>query len=238
MYERERRIAFEMQAAALPATLPAVPGIALDADYRPGSDEARIGGDWYDAFVLDDELVAFTVGDVIGHGLHAAILMTKLRLAMQAAARVDPDPRIMLRVAEATMRLANSDGYATAFGAVYERRTRLLRFASAGHPRPLVRTGNGALTELAADGCLLGAPVDAPIVLASVVLEANASVVFFTDGLIEATRDLTDGFARLRKAIAREDVMADAHPASAIVTTVLDGNVPRDDIAVLVASFS
>lgn len=239
LYERERRIAVEMQAASLPESLPAMPGIALDADYRPGSNEARIGGDWYDAFELDGGLLGLSVGDVLGHGLRAAVLMTKLRLAMQSAARVDPDPRVMLRVADATLRLANPEGYATAFAAIYDPPTRRLTYASAGHPRPVLRAADGALEELRADGVLLGVDgISAPVAPSFVALPPGSTLVLFTDGLVETTRDHAAGFARLRAALANDAVVRDARPAAALVTTVIGDDEQHDDIAVLVATFT
>ena len=79
LYERERRIAVSLQEASLPRTLPRFDRLRLAAYYRPGKTEATIGGDWYDAFALEDGRVVLTVGDVLGNGLHAAITMTKLR---------------------------------------------------------------------------------------------------------------------------------------------------------------
>jgi hypothetical protein len=239
LYERERRIAVEFQAASLPARLPNVPAVTFDADYRPASDEARIGGDWYDAFILDGDRLGLTVGDVLGHGLHAAVLMTKLRLAMQSAARVDPDPCVMLRVAEETLGHANPDGYATAFAAIYEPASRRLTYASAGHPRPVMLEGDGTLTELCSSGTMLGVHSgDDPIASDAVVVQPGATLVVFTDGLVEVTRDHVAGITRLRAALAGGRALAAEHPAAALVTTVVGSDEPHDDIAVLVATFA
>ncbi|MDB5043184.1 MAG: multi-sensor signal transduction histidine kinase, partial [Candidatus Eremiobacteraeota bacterium] len=75
LYEHERRIARRLQDAALPHTLPNIPGIAFDAFYRAGSDQAQIGGDWYDAVRLPDGRVVLSIGDVSGSGLDAAVTM-------------------------------------------------------------------------------------------------------------------------------------------------------------------
>lgn len=235
LYERERRIAIELQAASLPARLPSVPNFRISAEYRPGSDESTIGGDWYDAFNLADGRIALTVGDVLGHGLHAAITMTKLRQAMQAAAMVAPDPNVMLRVADRTLRLVDPDAYATAVAALYDRAAQTLTFASAGHPGPIVRTPDGRVCEHSSPGTLLGLHEDSACGSAVVSTPPGSTVVFFTDGLIEATRDIAQGMRRLGDAIARDDIIYAAQPAKAIVDFVLAGEAADDDIAVLVA---
>ena len=234
LYERERRIAVELQAASLPAALPRIAPLDLDAEYRPGSDEATIGGDWYDAFALEDGRVAITVGDVLGHGLHAAITMTKLRQAMQSAAMIDPDPNVMLDVADKTLRLLDPDGYATALAAVYDRAAATLVFASAGHPGPVLRTADGRIAEFASPGLLLGLRDRAQRATALVPAAPGSTVVFFTDGLVEATRDITEGYRRLHEALGRDDVVRGPRPAHAIVRHVLAGAAATDDIAVLV----
>ncbi|HWT07080.1 MAG TPA: GAF domain-containing SpoIIE family protein phosphatase, partial [Xanthomonadales bacterium] len=235
LYERERRIAVELQAASLPQSLPHVAGLELDADYRPGSDEATIGGDWYDAFVLDDGRVAITVGDVLGHGLHAAVTMTKLRQAMQAAAMVVPDPNVMLDVADKTLRLLDPDGYATALAALYDATARTLTFASAGHAGPAVRTPDGRLEDFTSEGQMLGLRPGGERATNVVPAPPGAVMVFYTDGLTEATRDTDEGQRRLHEVLARDDIVHGDRPARTIVQQVLGATEASDDIAVLVA---
>ncbi len=235
LYERERRIAVELQAASLPAALPRVPGLDLDADYRPGSDEATIGGDWYDAFVLDDGRVAITVGDVLGHGLHAAVTMTKLRQAMQSAAMVDPDPNVMLDVADKTLRLVDRDGYATALAAIYDGTAQTITFASAGHAGPAVRTADGRVEDFHSEGQMLGLRPGGEGATNVVPAVPGVVMVFYTDGLTEATRDTDEGQRRLHEALGRDDVAHGERPARTIVQQVLGTTQASDDIAVLVA---
>jgi serine phosphatase RsbU (regulator of sigma subunit) len=232
LYERERRIAIEFQAASLPARLPDVPGVRLDAAYRPGSDEATIGGDWYDAFLLDDGRLVMTTGDVLGHGLHAAVSMTKLRLAMQSAAIVDADPRLMLRVAEATLRVSDPDAYATAIAAVYDPEVRALTIASAGHPPPMMRTSEGTITELPTSGAMLGLGPSIDRDTITINLPAGATVVLYTDGLVEFKRDLAAGVERLMRALRNDSIGSD-RPAEALLAAVLAGDCAQDDIAVI-----
>ncbi len=236
-FEHERSIAASLQAASLPNRLPAARGVRLYADYRPGSAEATIGGDWYDALVLDDGSFVFTIGDVVGHGLRAAIVMTKLRQAMQAAALVDSDPNVVLAVADRTLRLHDPEAFATALAARYDPVTRRLRFASAGHPPPVLRHPDGRVEELANPGTLLGLRTAEAGPTRIAVMPRGATLLFHTDGLTEATRDIAEGQLRLVTALASGAFLAAADPAQAFVSEVLQGREAGDDVAVLIATF-
>ena len=237
-YERERRIAVALQEASLPRTLPRFDRLHLSAEYRPGKSEATIGGDWYDAFALDDGRIVLTIGDVLGNGLRAAIVMTKLRQAMQAAAMVAADPNVMLDVADKTLRLHDGEGYATALAAIYDPKADTLTFASAGHPGPMLRTQEGGVEELSTPGLLLGLRTGRDRRVRIVPIPADSMLVFFTDGLTEVTRDVEEGHARVSAALAALD-MADAqNPARSIADMVLRGEDASDDVAVLVARFA
>lgn len=236
-YERERRIAVSLQEASLPRTLPRFDRLHLSADYRPGKSEATIGGDWYDAFAIDGGRIVLTVGDVLGNGLRAAIVMTKLRQAMQAAAMLDADPNVILDVADKTLRLHDSDGYATALAAIYDPKAGALTFASAGHPGPMLRTANG-VEELSSPGLLLGLRTGKDRNQKIVQIPPESLLVFFTDGLTELTRDVDEGNARVSAALAALDVKGERNHARAIVDSVLGERDANDDIAVLAAWFA
>jgi PAS domain S-box-containing protein len=233
-YERERRIAVTLQDASLPQHLPKLPKLRLSADYRPGSNEATIGGDWYDAFLLDDGRVAVTVGDVLGNGLGAAVTMSRVRQAMRAVATLLPEPRAMLDVADRTIRDELADTYATALAGILDPVARTFTFASAGHPGPWLRRAGGGIEEFAAPGTMLGLRTPGEAVTAEITLEAGASLVFFTDGLVEGTHDIDEGYARLRAAMSDPQLLAAHDPAGVLVERILDGSPPHDDIAVLV----
>jgi PAS domain S-box-containing protein len=238
MYQHQRHIAVVLQAASLPETLARVDHLRLDAAYRPGSAEATIGGDWYDAFALEDGRIVLTVGDVLGHGLHAAITMTKLRQAMQSAAMVNADPNLMLDVADKTLRMHDADGYATALAAIYDPPSRTLTFASAGHPGPALATPDGKVCEFASPGLLLGLRGGNDRDTKDIEIPVNAVIVFFTDGLVEATRDIEEGHRRLHEALANPEIIYGPAPASSIVDAVLAGRPAGDDIAVLAATLA
>jgi PAS domain S-box-containing protein len=232
-YQRERRIAERMQAASLPKDLPVVDGVRLSADYRPGSGEATIGGDWYDAFQLKDGRVAITIGDVSGHGLEAAITMGKLRQSMRAAASLVPDPVGMLEVANRTILDEPERTYATALAAILDLKTRECLYASAGHPGPVLRLPDGAVEEHESTGVLLGFGVTISVRSASFAVPAGSTLAFFTDGLVEATRDMEEGVRRLRAALS-SGFDGEKNPARALIERVLKSESASDDVAVVV----
>jgi serine phosphatase RsbU (regulator of sigma subunit) len=236
-FEHERSIAAALQTASLPVTLPSAPGFKLYAEYRPGKAEATIGGDWYDALLLENGSVVFTIGDVVGNGLRAAIVMTKLRQAMQAAVMVDSDPNVALTVADRTLRLHDADGFATALAARYDPVTRRLRFASAGHPAPILRHPDGRIEELTNPGMLLGMRFDESAPTRVVTIPRGSALVFYTDGLVEATRDMAEGQRRFHAALERGHFLSSDAPARALVDEVLAQLEGNDDIAVLLATF-
>jgi serine phosphatase RsbU (regulator of sigma subunit) len=143
----------------------------------------------------------------------------------------------MLRVADATLRLSNADAYATAIAAVYEPETRRLTFASAGHPGPMLRRADGALEELASSGSMVGLRNGEENETCTVTIPPGATLVFYTDGLIEVVRDTDEGSRRLNDALRADDLLRAGQPAQAIVDAVLGANEARDDIAVLVVTF-
>jgi serine phosphatase RsbU (regulator of sigma subunit)/anti-sigma regulatory factor (Ser/Thr protein kinase) len=231
LYDHERRIARRLQDAALPHALPNIPGIAFDAFYRAGSDQAQIGGDWYDAVRLPDGRVVLSIGDVSGSGLDAAVTMASVRQILRGVAHVHADPAIMLDAADRTLQGDPSDPIVTAFVGVFDPVTSLLTYASAGHPRPLLRDECGAVRELRGDGLPLGVAGRLPRSAEVVEIPPGSLLVLYTDGLTEATHDLADGEQRLHAALANGAVLEAPNLAHAVHDAVLQ-DPARDDVAV------
>jgi Stage II sporulation protein E (SpoIIE)/GAF domain len=221
-YERERLVAQQFQEAALPATFPETNGIEYDAVYEAAKTEARVGGDWYDVFHIDDERLLVSVGDVAGHGLRAATVMVMLRHSLRALSLTTASPRELMFLLRTLMAKECPDVFATAFIGVLWPATGKLEHVSAGHPAPLVRLPDGTVESLSGGRRpLLGidyekAPADAQSTLAS-----NSLLVLFTDGLIEASRNILDGERRLRGIIGSSEVADSKEPAHEIYQTML-----------------
>ena len=233
LYARVHSVATALQEAALPRTLPELSGVSFDAVYRPGKIEAQIGGDWYDAFPLPDGRVILSIGDVLGSGLSAAVTMTKIRQTIRTAALGDPDPAAILDVADVSLRLDDPEKLATAMIGLYDPAARTLTCVAAGHPGPLMRNADGTVVEpFLQRGLPLGLRTGERAASPTIVLAPGAFLAFYTDGLIESTRDLAEGERRLRAALADPAVSRAARPADALYRTVLfDG--AHDDVAVL-----
>ena len=150
--ERERRIATTLQQASLPSLIPRVAGLRFDAVYAPAGEEADVGGDWYDAIELDDGSVVVSVGDVTGRGIQATAIMSKVRHAMGMAPLHERDPSKILDSAGWFLRKRYPDAIVTAFVGIISPDRRMIRYANAGHPLPMLRR-DGELIELHAIGC-------------------------------------------------------------------------------------
>jgi serine phosphatase RsbU (regulator of sigma subunit)/anti-sigma regulatory factor (Ser/Thr protein kinase) len=234
---RERQLIRTIQEATLPAQLANVVGATLSAIYSPAASEVQVGGDWYDAFDLDDHRVLLTVGDVTGHGLQASIVMGKIRHAINVVALYENNPARILDAAEGILLRRYPGAVATAFAAIFDTRSRSITYANAGHPYPLLRRYDGTIEELEAEGLPLGLrSAGTPASPLTARLDDAALLTFYTDGLTEATRDPLAGELLLREAITSDAVFYVESPARFIETYCLRRQAP-DDVAILVLNF-
>ena len=237
LFERVRRVALTFQDAALPASLPDIPACSFSAIYEAGRTEALIGGDWYDAFALDDGRIVLSIGDVAGSGLLAAVTMANMRQAIRGVAYVHPDPVLMLEAADLALRSESPERFVTAFVGVIDPIEDTIAFATAGHPPPLLVTPAGAIVALEASGLPLGLREHDKSPGASLAIEPGSTLVLFTDGLIESTHDIEEGFRRLELVLRDPDVLASSNLAACIRDRVLlEGT--RDDVAILCADYA
>lgn len=231
LYEREREIAAQFQRAALPTSLPEVPGMHFDAMYVPASDRELLGGDWYDALRLNDGRIVVSIGDVAGSGLAAAVIMASMRQVLRGVAQVYPDPIAMLDAADRTLKTEYPEMFVTAFVGVLDPVARTFIHASAGHPMPFLRDAAGTVTPLGESGLPLGLRVRGEVATTT-LLPSSGMLVFYSDGLIEADHNVVRGYERLLATIARPEIAGHPHPAAALYRAVLKrgGN---DDAVVL-----
>jgi PAS domain S-box-containing protein len=211
LYERERRIAAELQRSLLPSSLPPVPGVALAARYEPSEGGATVGGDWYDAIALPGGRVAVAIGDVVGRGIAAAATMGQMRSALRAILMQADDSGAM---AERLNRFALGLGdcvLTTVVLAVFEPATGRLRYTNAGHPPPLLVPPDGEARFLEDVPSPPMGVMETPRYRERTVhVEPGSTLLLYTDGLVERSTEVLDvGFARLREAaIAGADVDA------------------------------
>ncbi|RSN04886.1 serine/threonine protein phosphatase [Nonomuraea sp. WAC 01424] len=235
-FQRTQQVALALQYSLL-VEPPRVPGLRIVARYQASPSAAEVGGDWYDSFVLPDGVPVMVIGDVSGHDLSAAVLMSQLRNMLRALAmdRCEPPGEILTRLNVAMESLSSDDVTATCvFGRVEEwNGGHRLRYAVAGHPPPLLVTaqGHGRFLEGAVSP-LLGLPDDGTRASEAVPLPPGSTLLLYTDGLVERSGEHLDlGLGRLRRvaeSLAAEpvDTFCD-HLLSALPFTGLD------DIAVM-----
>lgn len=242
LYRQQAQLAEELQRSLL--TQPFQPDHAeVAVRYTPAAEAARVGGDWYDAFVQPGGAIMVVIGDVVGHDTAAAAAMGQLRSLLRGiAAYSDAGPSEVLRGLDAAMSLLDLQTMATAAVARLEQtpeeaaagRTRM-RWANAGHLDPLVLLPDGTLTAAGSwqGDLLLGVDSTASRREQEVVLEPGSTVLLFTDGLVERRgEDLDAGLERLRAAVVE---LAD-QPLSVLCDELVERLVhgrPDDDVALV-----
>ncbi|MDQ6780642.1 MAG: MASE1 domain-containing protein [Candidatus Eremiobacteraeota bacterium] len=232
--QQTTRVAEALQAAFVPLQLPTQPHLRFDVLYVSAEREALIGGDWYDAFELPDGRIVVSIGDVIGHGLEAAVTAGRIRQSIFTLAFDVSDPATILNKANTTLG-HQEDKIATALVAILERDHTSMRYASAGHPPPMLGAGSaGSEEQMPYGGPPLGAVGNLTLSDHVVRLEHNALVLFYTDGLTEFKRDIITAERTLQAALASSAVALDAHPAEMLQRAVMGAESPSDDTVLLV----
>ncbi|GHE10307.1 histidine kinase [Streptomyces alanosinicus] len=244
-YTREHAMAVALQHSLLPRALPEQS--ALEVAYRYLPAQAGVGGDWFDVIPLSGTRVALVVGDVVGHGLHAAATMGRLRTAVHNFASLDmPVEELLGRLDELVAQIdaeevtAGEHGQGVITGAtcqyaVYDPTSGRLAIASAGHPGPaLVRPDGSVDFPQLPVSPPLGLGAGLPVETAGLTVPEGSRLVLYTDGLIEdRSRDLDAGLDALREALTGPDRTPEA--TCAAVMEAIPSDRPRDDIALLVA---
>jgi GAF domain-containing protein len=199
--EREHRLATALQRSLMPEELPEVAGVTIDARYLPARDE--VGGDWYDVIELGRGRVGIAIGDVVGHGVRAAALMSQLRASLRAYAIEDRPPGVVLDRVNRVVHTMRGRKMATASYGIFDPKTGELRIASAGHPPPLIVPRSGEPYYMEVEPAPPLGTVPHSLFQETVArLGAEDSALLYTDGLIEVGRKpLQDGMERLAAAV-------------------------------------
>nr|WP_310437228.1 SpoIIE family protein phosphatase [Streptomyces sp. 3330] len=235
LLEQQRESAERFQRLLLP-TLPDLQPFAAAATYRPASTPGHLGGDWYDAVWLPDNACAAVIGDVVGHDLYSAAAMAQIRSMLRALLydRLTP-PSAVLHQLDRTLEAITDLPVTTVCLARIEKAKQgwTLHWSTAGHLSPLLIDPDGEARYLRGEpGLPLAVSTEEPRSDHSHALPAGATVVFYTDGLMEhPARNLDEGLARLAEVATTHiglplqefvDTVADQHPS--------DGH---DDMAIL-----
>ncbi|WP_230193887.1 ATP-binding SpoIIE family protein phosphatase [Streptomyces coriariae] len=245
-YSYARATALTLQRSLLPRGAPRQSAVEVAYRYLPAGDRVGVGGDWYDVIPLSGARVALVVGDVVGHGIHAAATMGRLRTAVRTLADIDlPPDELLTHLDDIVLRLsgetsddvdgeAAGDLGATCLYAVYDPVSRRFTLARAGHVPPALVTPDGTAE-------ILDLPPGPPLGLGGVPFEAaefelpeGSLLALYTDGLVESRdHDVDAGLARLRQALVRPAPSLE-EVCDHVIETLLPTR-PDDDVALLLA---
>jgi phosphoserine phosphatase RsbU/P len=236
---QEQETAQALSRSLLSGALPAAPGLEVEVAYRPAVSGLDVGGDWYDAFWLDErDTVGLVIGDVVGRGIGAAATMGQLRSATRALASTGLSPGSLLEALDAYAERHDVGRMTTLICAQLGLGSRRLRYACAGHPPPVILSP-GEEPCFAWDG--RSTPLDVrfeanePRAEAALTLAPGSTVLLYTDGLVERrSESLTDGMDRLLRVAAdhRDDPVATLVGA---VVRALHDPAHVDDVCLLAA---
>lgn len=202
MLQHHAAISNRLQRALLPLKLPVAEGVGFDAAYRPATSESVVGGDWYDVFDIRPGIIGISIGDVTGHGLEAAVMMSEIRRAIRTAAAKAESPTDALNFVDTYM-VSQNIGMATAILGYYDTQKSMLQYACAGHPHPVLVNRNGKPAFLPGGGLLLGIGMEKASPTWTVTLPPESLCYFYTDGLLEYGRDVIAGEIALLDAVER-----------------------------------
>lgn len=234
LHEQSVSVAHELQRAMLTDQLPQPERARVSTDYRPAERSLEVGGDWYDAFWVDDTTLALAVGDVVGHGLRSATAMGQLRTAVRSCAESGVGPAgVLARVDRYVQRHGVGFGSTLVYAELDVTTGRLVH-ACAGHLPPLLtRPDGGAEFQWDGRGAPLGVhtvPVAAPRTGAGVLELRPGDVLWlYTDGMVEQRgRSLHTGLEVFARAAAGTPGTA---ADGALVPSLLGGHLNQDDDA-------
>ena len=237
LYQQQKQFADTMQRSLLPRFRPVVPGLDVGEVYEPSS-RVDVGGDVYDYLALEDGRLAVVLGDVTGHGVDATADMAMAKFVFRSLAREHPEPADFLSAANDVICSEIAPGKFISMSYVVvdgERGT--VAGASAGHPSPRLVHADGSVRALEAHGLVLGIDGGQEYTESHAELPPGASLVLYTDGVIEARHDgELYGDERLDALLAERRDLAPRSLASAVAEDArgFAGGDLSDDLAVVV----
>jgi len=229
----QRLVVDHLQRAVAPEP-PELDGVELAVTYVASDPSSPTGGDLYDWHVLPSGELHVAVVDVLGHGVAATkaalTVVHTLRFIAVEGTRLES----VVTRADQLLSAQDTDLVATVVVARYQPRTGMLRVVAGGHPPALVVNRDGTVTQLAASGGAIGWPAVGSDNVVSLTLAENESLVLYTDGLIEARKNILEGMDSLTRHAAEIAYLPAAQLADELVDRALSGADRRDDSLALV----
>lgn len=229
--EIDQAAAGALQRSLLPARLPSRPEIEMAARYAAG-EEGGVGGDWYDVFDLPSDGIGMVIGDVVGRGLDAAVVMGRVRSALRAYALESDDPAVVLDKLDRKVSHFEPGMMTTILYAVFEPPYDALHLSIAGHFPPVIaRVGEPAVLLDVASDPPLGVPINVRRRTHVVDLPPGAVMCFYTDGLVERRgSSIDENLERLCEAVTAGDPDL---VCTAIMSKLVGHTPAHDDVALL-----
>jgi sigma-B regulation protein RsbU (phosphoserine phosphatase) len=228
----------KIQEGLLPRAIPRLPGFEISGMWQPSS---IVGGDYYDIFELGESAVALCIGDVVGKGMPAALLMSNLQAAIRGVATETLQPReLCAKVNRGIRGNLAPEKFISLFYAVLDARARELTYANAGHNAPFLARRDGTLLRLDQGGPVIGVLNDGVYAQGEASLESGDRLVLFTDGVTEAANhdDEEFGEERLRSLLVENRSLGAPELQKRILSRVAEfcGGNFRDDVTLVVVS--
>ena len=236
VYEREHRIAETLQRSLLPDRLPQLPGLAVAARYEPAAAEAEVGGDWYDVMPIPGGGVGLVMGDVAGKGLAAASMVGRLRSALRAYALEGHDPATVVeRLNRLVWTELEESQMATLLYVVVDPAEGVVRWVNAGHLPPLLVVGDRMPHYLEGGRSVpLGVLPFPTFEEISMTMEPGATVLLYTDGLVERPGAHIDAGLSLLAQVVRAAPVAPEALCDHLLQQMVPEGGAQDDVALLV----
>jgi serine phosphatase RsbU (regulator of sigma subunit)/PAS domain-containing protein len=237
LFDAEHARSQALQRALLPRQLPELPAVTAAAKYLPAGRGMDVGGDWYDVIPLSADRVALVIGDVMGHGLPEAVIMGRVRTALQTLSDLELPPDEVLAHLNDLVCGLGDDSFVTCLYAIYDPTTSSCTVARAGHPPPAVVCPDGTVNFAQVDDNPPLGVAGPPFEVSELRIPDDALLVLYTDGLIDSTScdpgvgmDRMAGLLRVLQAEAL-DRMCDSLTRALLP----DDQQQADDAALLVA---
>jgi PAS domain S-box-containing protein len=235
--EEEHHLVEALQRAILPSALPSVANVTLAIRYVAAAGRTVVGGDWYAAVPLADGRLGLAIGDVAGHGLPAVADMADARFSLRALALGEQDPARVLARLSHVVELFEDDTLITTLYGMIDPVRHTWSYASAGHLPPVLRLADGTTTLLPwTRQPPLGFPADYERF--TTPLPAGATIVLYTDGLVERRGESIDAGLQRLVAACRDGSPDPEKLCDQLLGLLLGEDSNHDDAALLVATLA
>jgi sigma-B regulation protein RsbU (phosphoserine phosphatase) len=231
----------EIQQSLLPTEIPQIDGVEVSATWQPARE---VSGDYYDVLRLDNDRLALCIGDVVGKGMPAALLMSSLQAALKAVVFQTGSPKeVCTQVRRVMLQSLAGGTFVTFFFCIVDRKVGHLSYCNAGHNPPIMRRSDGTLVRLDIGGPIFARIAsDHPYHEATVSLGTGDTMVLYTDGVTEAADAAGDMFEdpRLEKIILDHGDAPALDLETSITQAVLThtGGSLQDDLTLVVAKIT